>query len=225
MDGGPIPPTRSRSINLIEAISYNYNYTMRLTKNAKNVLTITVLAAALYGVSFLLVEKTFVPQNFTDARMSTAKSADELMVILGASQENLARISEFHQSNDYKNALDLVSKELVNRKESYAKAQQLTTELNNMSNTANGITPVKARNLALEAVKLEISLMSGLITYNESFNSLLENLRLKFEKIVTDNSLEIQRQIELMNSAGKEINNLNEQFTQKMSEFDKLTAK
>lgn len=199
---------------------------MRLTKNAKNVLTITVLAAALYGASFLLVEKTFVPQNFTDARISTAKTANELMVILGASQENLAQISEYHQSNDFEKALELVKKELVNRKENSAKELQFTKELYSMASTASGVTPVKAKNLALEAVELEFSLIKGLITYNGSFNSLLESLQLKFSNAIkTDNSAEIQRQIELMNSAGKEINNLNEQFTQKMSEFDKLTGK
>lgn len=198
---------------------------MHLTKNVKNVLTLTVLAAALYAAGYFLVGATFVPQNFTDARANSAKTAGELMTILSASQANLSQISQYHQNNEFGKALELVKKELGNRKQSYDKAQLLTAQLNDMSNAANGITPVKARNLAVEAIKIEVSLMGGLITYNESFNSLLENLQLKFSGVVKDNSAEIQKQIELMNSAGKEINGLNESFNQKMAEFDKLTAK
>lgn len=199
---------------------------MRLTKNAKNVLTLTVLAIALYAAGSLLVEKTFVPQNFTEARATSAKTAGELMTILATSQENLGKISELHQKGQFPAALALVQSELENGKLSLAKSQQLAAELNDMSNTATAITPTKARNLAVEAMRSEVELMGELIIYNQSFNALLTNLQLKFSgAITTDNSAEIQKQIELMNLTGKEINGLNETFNQKMAEFDRLTSK
>ena len=199
---------------------------MHLTKNVKNILTITVLAAALYGASFLIMEKTLVPQNFTDARITSAKTAGELMAILGASQLNLSQISEFHKNSQFFKALELVRLELENGKQSLAKSQQLAAELNSLANFANGITPIKARNLAVEAIKLDLAIMGKLIQYNTSFNSLLEILQLKFSGAITaDNSAEIQTQLENMNSLGKEINDLNELRSQKMAEFDKLTAK
>lgn len=197
---------------------------MRLTKNVKNVLTVTVLAILLYAAGYLLVGQTFIPQNFIDARASVAKTAGELMTIVAASQANLDQISQYHQSNNFPKALELVNQELVNGKSSFAKEQVLAAELNGMSNAATGITPIKARNLAEDAMRQELTLMGKLIEYNQSFNSLLENLQLKFSGAITkDNSAEIKTQIENMNSAGKEVNDLNDSFNQKMTEFDKLT--
>lgn len=199
---------------------------MRLTKNAKNILTLTVLAILLYVAGYFLVGRTFVPQNFTEARAVSAKTAVELMTILSTSQMNLGKISELHSQGNFPAALALVKSELENGKQSFSKAQQLAAELSDMSNFAEGITPIKSRNIAMEAMKSEVQLMGELIVYNQSFNALMNNLQLKFSGVIkTDNSSEIQKQIELMNSTGKEINDLNELYNQKMAEFDRLTEK
>lgn len=198
---------------------------MRLTKNVKNILTITVLAVLLYAASYFIVGTTFVPQNFTEARANSAKTAGELMAILNVSQANLVQIAQYDKDYQFIKALDLVKQELENIRQSFEKSTTLATQLNDMSNAATGITPIKARNLAIDAMRQEVSLVGKLIIYNQSFGSLLENLQLKFSGSVKYNSDDVQKQIEIMNSVGKEINELNELYNQKMTEFDKLTAK
>lgn len=196
---------------------------MRLTKNVKNILTITVLAVLLYAANYFLVGKTFIPQNFIDAHASASKTAAELMTMFNDAQAKLDQISQYQQSNNFPKALELVNQELGDVHKSYEKSQTLLTELADMSNAANGITPIKARNLAVEAMNQEFKLMTKLIDYNKSFNSLLENLQLKVSVAGINNSSEIKIQIENMNSAGKEINDLNALFNQKMDEFNKMT--
>jgi len=93
-----------------------------------------------------------------------------------------------------------------------------------MTEATNRITPTKARNLATDAVRDEVALITHLIVYNDLLNSLLQILELTFSGVIPQGSEEVQTLIKNMNQEVKEINALNDLFNQKMRELDNLIS-
>ncbi|MBI4992335.1 MAG: hypothetical protein HZB99_03905 [Candidatus Harrisonbacteria bacterium] len=187
----------------------------------KRTVTLALLIVAFYFTGYYLIGIGFVPDNFTEARRQGALIAKD---IVKSAEESLARLSEISEAdrrNRFNKALELVRAELDQAQESRKKAISLTAELDKMARSAAGIKPVKARNVVMEAVGHEVSLITHLIVYNDVLNSLLQTLVLKFSGDLKDNT-SVQALIETMNGETKEINKLNDLYNQKMKLFDDL---
>ncbi|MBI3046132.1 MAG: hypothetical protein HYY86_01115 [Candidatus Harrisonbacteria bacterium] len=179
---------------------------------------------ALYLAGYFLLGKSFVPNEFFEARSRSALVAKEIVALTDISVQNLDKISLQERKNNYPRALVLVKEELENSKKSRVKAADLAKEIGAMTEAAGGITPTKARNLATDAVRDEVALITHLIVYNDSLNSLLQILELTFSGVIPQGSEEVQTLIKNMNQEVKEINILNDLFNQKMREFDNLVS-
>ena len=163
---------------------------------------------------------SFVPENFTRARQGSIQIAREIVSLSQESLDNLVKIEEADRNYNYKKALSMVNDELTRVQKAQQKAMELTTNLNAMVNAAAGIQPKKARNLAIEAISQQLSLISHLVLYNGGLNALLQTLNYKFSGDINSNSEEVQKIIKGMNGEADEINTLNNLFNQKMEEFD-----
>jgi hypothetical protein len=181
-----------------------------------------VAIAALYGIGYLAIGRSFVPDNFTVARKAGADVAKSIVALTEESLKNLEAISALDRDFKFGEALVLVREELLRAEEARLKAIDLTKELDKMTTAAAGISPTKARNLAVEAVGHEVSLISHLIVYNDVLNGLLHTLELKFSGDIRYDAQDVQTLVQSMNAETREINRLNALFNQKMEEFDEV---
>ena len=195
---------------------------LKLNRNLKTAFWIVLGMGLLYLAGYLLISPGFVPPQFNEARNKSGLIAKEIVALTEESIKNLDVISLNERENNILKALNLVREELERAKNSRAKAVELTEQLDIMARGASGITPAKARNLAIEAVAKELSLISHMIVYNDILNGLLKTLELKFKGI--GDSQEVQNIIKNMNNEAREINNLNESFNQKIQELDKVVG-
>ena len=198
----------------------------RGTRNLINIILSLMAISILGGLGYLVwnSEKSFVPENFVEARERSAIIASYLVSDLNLSLlESLPKISEKDRSSEFSSALKLVEQEIEKIEKVKTMSSELTKELTNMAQAIQGIKPISARNLALEAVSQELSLIGNLLNYNNYFYSLLETLRLKFSGDIRYDSSDVQILIENMNKKAKEINSINESFNQKLMDFDSIT--
>ena len=167
--------------------------------------------------------ESFVPENFSEARIRSSIIALELTSGLDLSRQSLNKISEEDRNGRFSSALELVEKEIEKIEKVKIKALELAAELANMAQAVQGIEPASARNLAFEAVSQEVSLIMRLNNYlNSSFNPLLETLRLKFSGDIRYDSGDVRILVENMNKEAKEINYINDSFNQKLRDFDRV---
>lgn len=196
---------------------------LRLNRNLKAAFWIVLGTGLLYLAGYFLIGQSFVPPQFNEARNKSGLFAKEIVALTEESLKNLNVISLNDREYNFRKALDLVGEELERAKNSRLKAIELTNQLAAMARGAAGITPSKARDLAMQAVADELSLISHLIVYNDILKGLLNTLDFKFSGDIRYDSQDVQNLIQSMNIEAKEINNLNESFNQKMRELDKIT--
>ena len=198
-------------------------FPVRIKKDTKIALIILLAVIAIYFLVQYVVASVFVPDNFMEARKSSAAVSAEIISVLDESLKTLQTISEHDQNYAFSPALKLVSAEIDRTKESKKKATELTLALDKMARAVPEISPSKARNLAVEAVSSAIALISHLVIYNDSLNGLLDTLRYKFSGDIRYDAKDVQIMVQNMNREAKEINALNDLFNQKMREFDEAT--
>ena len=195
---------------------------LKARRRLKGIIFLFLSLSLLYVAGYLLIWRTFVPPEFTSARKESAMIAKEIVSMTEESLGNLDKISFEDRQYHFRKALELVRQELERAKNSRLKAIQLTQAMDKMTTAGQGIKPTGARNLAIEAARYEISLISHLIVYNDVLNSLLQTLEYKFSGDIRYDANDVQVIIKNMNQEAKEINDLNDLFNQKMSELDDL---
>lgn len=194
----------------------------RATRNLINIILSLIVISVLGGLGYLVWNSGtfFVPENFIEARQKSAGIASDLVALLDSSVKSLDKISEEDRNGRFSSALDLVEQETEKVEKARTMALELSSELNNMAQAIQGIEPVSAKNIALEAVSQEVSLIGHLINYNAYFSGLLATLKMKFVDDSNYDSSDVQNFINNMNKEKDEVNSINESFNQKLAEFD-----
>ena len=197
-------------------------------KSEKNIHLIILLVSA-SALTFLVVyffaSKPYVPELFVQARQNSLIVAGDIASLTGQSLASLEEISKADNEYKFRSALALVKEEVGRLKDARVKAIDLTKNLDLMARSASGIKPKTARDLAIEAISHEISLMSRLIVYNDMLSGLLQTLELKFSKDMAYDTKDVQNIIANLNYEAREISNLNNLFNEKMREFDEVIGK
>ena len=186
------------------------------------------LAVIYFLVKIVLVissPKTFVPQDFTDARGRGAIIAEEIVASSEASIANLENISQADEKGNYTDGLNLVSKEIQDNEAAFVKAYDLSTQLGVMTNNLNSVKPENAARIGLEAVLNESQIVQRLINYNADVRQLLDVLLSRFSNSgsVPNAKEKVKELISSMNDEAKAINDLNNKYKDLMSQFDNLT--
>ena len=179
-----------------------------------------VCAALLLIILPLLISSgaNSIPPEFNEARERGAKISKDIVSHYSQSAVMLREISELDSKGEYLEGLKIVLDQIEVNAEARSKAQSLATELEKMTRAASLISSQSLRAKALEAVSIEINLVTQLVAYNEYTNQLLDALRSKF--ISEPERTAVEDIISQMNSAASEINLLNEKFNAIMKEFD-----
>ncbi|MHB9019647.1 MAG: hypothetical protein ACYC3G_02090 [Minisyncoccota bacterium] len=192
------------------------------TKSLVNIILALIVISILGGLGYLAWNsgESFVPENFIEAREKSSGIASELVVLLDSSVKNLDKISVEDRAGRFSSALELVEQETEKIEKVRTLALELSSELNSMAQAVQGIEPVNAKNIALEAVTQEVSLIGHLINYNAYFAGLLSTLKMKFVDDNKYDSSDVQNFINNMNKEKDEVNSINGSFNQKLREFD-----
>lgn len=194
--------------------------------------TASVMVVGLVAIYFLVkvvlvisFPKTFVPQDFTDARGRGAIIAEEIVASSETSIANLENIRQADERGNYTDGLNLVSKEIQDNEAAFVKAYDLSTQLGVMTNNLNSVKPENAARIGLEAVLNESQIVQRLINYNADVRQLLDVLLSRFSNSgsVPNAKEKVKELISSMNDEAKAINDLNNKYKDLMSQFDNLT--
>ncbi|MDI6717862.1 MAG: hypothetical protein QMD86_02380 [Patescibacteria group bacterium] len=183
------------------------------------VFLLIILTAVFIG-RFFFVKLNGVPSDFLKARQEASLIAQNIVEISADSSHKINTISSLSAEGKDEKALNLVIQEIEKNRQIREEAIELSSKLETMTKNSASISPVSSARIALEAVSIETTLISKLITYNEYLNQLLENLR---AKLVGQNISQktIQSLVSKINNEAQYINDLNVKFNQLMEEFDK----
>jgi len=204
-------------LNMIKNLYFKIPRRMRI-------LIIFLLIVAAVG----LIVKTFTPETkntpkeFLEARQEASLIAKDIIDISGRTAENIKKISDLDKNKEYTGALNLISEELNNNREARENAISLSTKLEIMAKNVSQISPAVAGQIAIQAISSETTLISRLITYNDYLIKLLEILQAKFLEKEKNANDKIADLIEKINDEARAINDLNNNFNNLMTEFDKI---
>lgn len=198
---------------------------LKWNKNTKAILGLVLAVLILIFSVRYLMGQSFVPSNFQTARQEGSEISAGIVAILGESVQSLDKIAEADKNYNFSRALRLVDDELEKVEKAKQKAAELTKVLDKMARAVQEITPKRARDLALEAVSSEISLISHLMIYNDTLTGILKTLQYKFSGDIRYDAKDVQTLVESLNKETREINALNDLFNEKMREFDEITSK
>ncbi len=175
---------------------------------------------AFIGYFFSPFSTATVPQGFIDGRDAAAVHAQDVVSLLKETGNNLRKIQELEQQGKYKDALQIVYYEIEKNRTVTEKALALTGDLEKMAKAVPDIEPSRARETALVAISSEVMLVTTLNGYIN--NDLSRLLQLLGDRLLgRSGDIEaLNRMVDAMNVKTDSINNLNNQFTQLMEEFN-----
>ena len=193
----------------------------KISRKEKLFLLIFVIALAIYFVGrFVLAKPQTIPSEFLKARQQASLIAADIVGVADESSKKLEEISKLDGERKYADAIKLVAQELEHNNQARQRAIYLSNQLETMAKNVPNITPGSAAQKALEAVSLETTLINRLITYNDYLNQLLGILRDKFLGQNKNSHDKITELVSKINEEAKAINEINQKFNDKLSDFD-----
>lgn len=181
-----------------------------------------IVAAAWLIIKTLAPETKNTPKEFLEARQEASLVAKNIIDISGRTAENIKKISDLDKNKEYTEALNLISEELNNNRLARENAINLSAKLEIMAKNVSQISPAIAGQIAIQAISSETALISRLITYNDYLIKLLEILQAKFLEKEKNANDKIADLIGKINDEARAINDLNNNFNNLMTEFDKI---
>ncbi len=161
-----------------------------------------------------------VPANFTASRQKAASISQEIVNLTNQTSKKISEANIVQGGNNVNQLLELINEAKTTNAAAYQKAFDLSRTLQEMAGSLNGVG-ITRQQLGYEAVALELSLVSEFISYTGTLNDFLTNL----SKAVLDQNLESRKAAEnalkIVNQKTLLINNLNGDFLEKMSAFDR----
>src|SRR3989344_9499184 len=100
---------------------------------------------------------TYVPTEFTEARLEGATIAQKIVTLSGGALASLEKISEYDKNGETTEALILISQQLIANRVNQEEAVNLSRQLEKMARFLSNIKPANARQQAIEAVTSEVA--------------------------------------------------------------------
>lgn len=182
------------------------------------VAVIVVFALFLMG-RFLIAKDVIIPLEFQIAHQEAIVVADEIVSLSDISAKKIWEISQLADKGKYGDAINLTKAEIQKNQELREKALQLSADLEIMARASAKISSEAAAREAIEAVSVEMALISQLINYNGYLYEILDILKQRVLGI-TANYNEINNLIEKANREANFINSTNEKFNEMMRKID-----
>lgn len=166
-----------------------------------------------------------ISPDFNDSRLQGALIAQNIVTLSNQSALDLSKISELDRDRKFTEALNLTSDAVSQSQKIRDQAVALSSETERMTRALSSIDSFEARQAVLESIANRLALISRLINYSGYLGQLLDLLHSHFNgKISKDQVAQISSMIELINGEVRAINNFNNQASQAMDRFDKITS-
>ena len=199
----------------------------------------TLMAITLISTAFLIVGFHFlpsltskinsadssVPEEFLSARSRASDAANRITGLTDTYVGSIEKIREAEKNGKFSLGLSLILDEVNKNEEVRKAAEDLSVELSNMAQRLGVIQPVKAAEVALNAVTTGVELVQHLISYNNTTRDLLNTLQLRFSTGDDEATrAKIEKLISDMNREADVINSLGSEYRGLMLQFDALTG-
>lgn len=164
--------------------------------------------------------KTAVPAGFTAARQNAAGVSQDIVALTATVNQKIQAANAAEAKGDANAVLAAVSGARTSNAEAYNKAFSLSQDLQTMAESLSTINSPQSRQLAYEAVAVELSLVSEFIAYTGSLNDFLNALSSSIASDNPANRNAVADALKTVNDKAATINQLNDEFNQKMDAFD-----
>ncbi len=166
-----------------------------------------------------------VPEEFLSARSRASDAANRITGLTDTYVGSIEKIREAEKNGKFSLGLSLILDEVNKNEEVRKAAEDLSVELSNMAQHLGVIQPVKAAEVALNAVTTGVELVQHLISYNNTTRDLLNTLQLRFSTGDDEATrAKIEKLISDMNREADVINSLGSEYRGLMLQFDALTG-
>ncbi len=187
-----------------------------------------VLVGGIVWAANSVIDKRFVPEQFSNARTQAAQTAEGIVTMSGDSISNLAKVSDFDKQGKYDLALDVVLQEVSRNSELRDRAEVLSQQLGLMTQVLAQVKPQDAAQTGVQAIGKEYQIVEKLVDYNGLTYQLLDLLRGRYDGLLDAPAgpaaqAKINQFIAQMNADASAVNTLNEEYKGLMSRFDSLT--
>ncbi len=162
-----------------------------------------------------------LPETFISSRDNAAAISQEIVTLTNQTEKALEDANKLDIQGKGKDALGLINQARKKNNTAYEKAFELSGQLKNLAESLQNISGESQR-IAYEAVATELALVSEFIVYTKNVNTFLDELSSTISQNTQANRQAVQSALQEANGGVKKINALNNQFLQKMGEFDAL---
>ena len=188
----------------------------------KLVIVLILLIALGCGVWFF-VNKPPVkpPAEFLTARQRGAEISQKIVELTSVTNQKIKEINSLDLNGDILKAMALIEEVKNKNQEAYDQAVKLSEEMRKMAESLEKISFFLSRQIAVEAITLEVSLITNFIDYTQILNRFLNNV---LQAIATSDSNYrrlAEENLGEINTKTWTINSLNQQSLEKMRVFDK----
>jgi hypothetical protein len=195
---------------------------MTFSRRTKWIIAFVVVIVAGYGLVLFWQSQNQIPTAFVNARAQSAIIAENIVTTSQQSDATLAQVNADDEKGDYSDALTLVSGLLTQSENLRNQAVELSNQIQQMTQALSGVNSFAAQQAALEAISSHLALINQLINYSGDLGNLSDALQARFAG--KPNAANIQSLVNQVNTDVSAINNFNNQATQAMQQFDKITG-
>jgi hypothetical protein len=183
-------------------------------------------AVAVLFFRYVVFPPKFLSGYFIDARLKGAAISENIVFLSRENLSNLNKAADFDRKRNYPEALIAISNAVIATREIQNEALRLSSQLATMAEYISGIRPIRARDLATEAITAQVALVNRLLAHNSYMNELFEKLKVKFEKPwVAYLDGQVNDLVNRINDEVSESNELNKRSTEFLAELDLIFKK
>ena len=184
---------------------------------------VVVFVFLVYGIFRASSQSFKLPDKFTAARDEARKISQEIVDLTNQTNQLIkdANISDFNGKSE--EAVDFINKARQLNEQAYNKAFELSLAVQKMAEALSEIKQREFQQIAYEAASLELALISDFITYTQRLNQFFNLLT---TAVLTNKKQDRQAAAAALaevNEKIKNINNLNQEFINKMSELSSFS--
>jgi hypothetical protein len=184
---------------------------------------VVVFVFLVYGIFRASSQSFKLPDKFTAARDEARRISQEIVDLTNQTNQLIkdANISDFNGKSE--EAVDFINKARQLNEQAYNKAFELSLAVQKMAEALSEIKQREFQQIAYEAVSLELALISDFITYTQHLNQFFNLLT---TAVLTNKKQDRQAAAAALaevNEKIKNINNLNQEFINKMSELSSFS--
>ena len=178
-----------------------------------------VIVVILFVYFLSSLQSNVIPADFTAARQSAASISQDIVNITGDTAKKIGSANQAENAGNTSQLESLISDAKASNVIAYQKAFDLSKSVQQMAESLDNVQP-KRQQLGYEAVALELSLVSQFISYTESLNDFLNDVARSALNESPINQKNTADALESVNQKVSLIDNLNNNFIDKMAAFD-----